>query len=232
MSLTRHGRPLVPSPPSLAQTDRLSPVHAERCNAMDEVWVPTEFHRQVFAASGVEARKLVVVPEPVDVVSFDPGAHAPLALPIGVRVLGREWARQAFEQPEAAAAGGGGGGGRGGDTQAGVSVPFVFLSIFKWEERKAWDVLLEAYLSAFMGSSSSVVLIMLTKPFHSDTDFADKIRAWAVDHLRGRGQRAGDGDESALPSVYVMHEHIAQQELPRLYKAASAFVLPSRWGVK
>ncbi len=39
------------------ETDRLSPERERRCNAMDEIWVPTEFHRQVFADSGVKADK-------------------------------------------------------------------------------------------------------------------------------------------------------------------------------
>ena len=39
------------------ETDRISPEHARRCNTMDEVWVPTAFHRDVFAAGGVSRDK-------------------------------------------------------------------------------------------------------------------------------------------------------------------------------
>ena len=42
---------------TMLETDRLSPERERRCNAMDEIWVPTEFHRQVFADSGVKADK-------------------------------------------------------------------------------------------------------------------------------------------------------------------------------
>jgi hypothetical protein len=31
----------------------------------------------------------------------------------------------------------------------GVRRPFRFISTFKWEERKGWSILLEAYLTAF-----------------------------------------------------------------------------------
>lgn len=86
---------------------------------MHEVWVPTEFHRRTFAASGVRPSKLHVVPEPVDAAAFDPARHAPLPLPLGTRVFGPAW-------PPAAAAG----------SSAGTEAPFVFLSIFKWETRK------------------------------------------------------------------------------------------------
>ena len=41
----------------MLETDRLSPKHERRCNAMDEILGPTEFHRQVFADSGVKADK-------------------------------------------------------------------------------------------------------------------------------------------------------------------------------
>lgn len=38
---------------TMFETDRLSREHARRCNALDEVWVPTAFHAGTFAAWGV-----------------------------------------------------------------------------------------------------------------------------------------------------------------------------------
>ncbi len=49
------------------ETDRLPAGWMERLNAMDEVWVPTQFHARVFESGGVQASKLRVLPEPVDV---------------------------------------------------------------------------------------------------------------------------------------------------------------------
>lgn len=92
---------------------------------MREVWVPTEFNRATFEASGVDPAKLRVVPEPVDVAFFDPTKHKPLPLPAGQRVFGP--ARPLFSKPAAAAAG------EGGDAGA---APFVFLFVGKWEARK------------------------------------------------------------------------------------------------
>lgn len=46
----------------------------------------------VFAASGVALEKLVVVPEPVDSVFFDPSKASPLPLPQGQLVFGTEQA--------------------------------------------------------------------------------------------------------------------------------------------
>lgn len=58
----------------------------------------------------------------------------------------------------------------------------MVLQVFKWEERKAWDVLLAAFLEEF-GSSDHVSLTLLTHPFHGKPDFATQMHAWATDKL-------------------------------------------------
>ncbi|EFN55801.1 hypothetical protein CHLNCDRAFT_22681 [Chlorella variabilis] len=195
---------------AMFETDRLTPLHVERINQMSEVWVPTEFHRRTFTKSGVNASKVVVVPEAVDTHEFDPQKHRPLALPLGERVFGPTW-------PHPSAAG-----------RTTASEPYVFLSIFKWETRKGWDVLLRAFLSAFT-ADDNVLLLLSTKPFHSDSNFADRMAGWARREL---GDAAAD--PTRMPSTYVVHEHIAQHTWPRLYKTADCFVLPTRgegWGL-
>ncbi len=47
-------------------TDRIPDGWAERCNAVDELWVTSEFHRATFAASGVEQSKIRVIPLAID----------------------------------------------------------------------------------------------------------------------------------------------------------------------
>jgi hypothetical protein len=60
-----------------------------------------------------------------------------------------------------------------------VRKPFVFISAFKWEMRKGWDVLLQAYLSEFT-AEDDVELYILTKPFgDSGTGFKEKMSSWA-----------------------------------------------------
>lgn len=54
-------------------TDRIPDGWAERCNAMDEIWVPSEFNRQTFANSGVQIEKLRVMHTGVDTAIFRPG---------------------------------------------------------------------------------------------------------------------------------------------------------------
>ncbi|KAK9791576.1 hypothetical protein WJX73_010077 [Symbiochloris irregularis] len=184
---------------TMFETDRLSPEHARRLNGMHQTWVPTHFHKEVFAASGVQESKLVVMPEPVDVDFFSPSRVKPLRLPLGRSMFGHPHPRS----PK----------------------PFVFLSLFKWEARKAWDVLLASFLAEFT-ARDHVELYMLTHPFHGEADFERQAQAWA----QGQGLHAG---VKGWPTVQVITEHIPQENLPRLYAAADAFVLPSRgegWG--
>ncbi len=54
-------------------TDRTPDGWAERCNAVDELWLPSEFHREVLAGSGVERSKIRIIPYAVDSKVFRPG---------------------------------------------------------------------------------------------------------------------------------------------------------------
>ncbi|KAK1276028.1 hypothetical protein QJS04_geneDACA011687 [Acorus gramineus] len=191
---------------TMFETDRVAPEHVRRCNRMDSVWVPTDFHMSSFVRSGVEPLKVVKVVQSVDVEFFDPVKYQPFDLPMGKLVLG---GRQ--------------------NSNSGAPAPgrkdFAFLSIFKWEQRKGWDVLLKAYLNEF-SASDRVSLYLLTNPYHSDKDFTSKISQFVTD-----SDVVDDNGEWA--EVYVIDEHVPQVDLPRLYRVADAFVLPSRgegWG--
>ena len=181
---------------TMFETDRLPDGWSERLNRMDEVWVPTEFARGVFEAGGVAPAKLVVVGEPVDVDEFDPATVPPL--------------------PHDLIEGAAGEGGPWGAALAGAGGRRVtrFLSVFKWEYRKAWDVLLKAFLGGFVAEEPAV-LYVLTSAYHSTSDFAGEMRRFqesqlscaAIDaaadevlaaHGGGDGQHASSVDD-ALP---------------------------------
>lgn len=188
---------------TMFETDRLNIEHVRRCNQMDSVWVPTDFHVSAFVDSGVDPLKVVKVVQPVDVKFFDPDKYMPLELSSrGKLVLGSNSLKSSNSNTK-----------------------FVFLSIFKWEYRKGWDVLLLTYLKEF-SYGDGVVLYLLTNPYHSDRDFGDKI----VDFVEDSDLvKPVDG----WASIYVIDSHIPHVDLPRLYKAADVFVLPSRgegWG--
>ncbi|KAI9156168.1 hypothetical protein LWI28_001643 [Acer negundo] len=186
---------------TMFETDRVNPEHVKRCNRMDFVWVPTEFHVSTFVQSGVDPTKVVKIVQPIDVKFFDPLKYEPLDIAtIGKCVLGGR-------KPNLS------------------SKEFVFLSIFKWEYRKGWDVLLKAYLKEF-SKADGVALYLLTNTYHSDGDFDNKIVNFV-------GDSAIEKPVDGWAPIFVIDTHIAQIDLPRIYKAADTFVLSSRgegWG--
>ena len=60
---------------TMFETDRIPDGWLERCNAMDEVWLPSEFNRRTFEEAGVEAPRLRVVRAGVDTDLFRPDAR-------------------------------------------------------------------------------------------------------------------------------------------------------------
>ncbi len=66
---------------TMFETDRLPANWVEACKRMDEIWVPSRFNADTFAASGVDRSKLRIIPGAVDETLFDPEATTPLALP-------------------------------------------------------------------------------------------------------------------------------------------------------
>ncbi|XP_073020084.1 uncharacterized protein [Primulina eburnea] len=185
---------------TMFETDRVNAEHVKRCNRMDFVWVPTDFHVNVFTQSGVDPVKVRKVVQPVDLEFFNPSSVEPLDLNlIATLVLGSDKLKP--------------------------RKPFVFLSVFKWEYRKGWDVLLTSYLKEFSGMDR-VSLYLLTNTYHMEGDFANKIVEFVEDSDL---VKSVDG----WAPVYVIDSHIPHVDLPKLYKAADAFVLPSRgegWG--
>lgn len=172
---------------------------------MDSVWVPTDFHVSTFVKSGVDPAKVVKVVQAVDVAFFDPAKHDALPLPIGASVMVPEGS--ILENSDSTGKG------------------FVFLSVFKWERRKGWDVLLKAFLQEF-SRADDVVLYLLINAYHSDTNFSEKIRRFVKESSI---VEPADG----WAEIRIIDEHVPQSALPRLYKSADAFVLPTRgegWG--
>ena len=143
---------------------------------MDEVWVPTEWHRSVFSTfmqqMGLNSPSVAVIPEAVDTNLLLPCLNLQqedletfiatekdlsssesiearqcklLGLTRGVRVLDckLDERRKVVCQRKQR---------------------FVFLSIFKWEYRKGWDVLLNAYWNAFTVEDNVVLRIRSYRP--------------------------------------------------------------------
>lgn len=224
---------------TMFETNNVPSEWVERMRLMDEIWVPTTFNYETFRRSGVPASKMRIVPEAVDTEFYNPDtvpAAMALQLPLGQSLF-----------PDAVPS-----------ASAGCAQqPFVFLSIFKFEDRKGWPILLEAFLRAFAGRCD-VLLQILTNRFHMDADVVKLARQAARRAIRRAGQ-SSDGeqpltaqlaeenpatghqpgestrhssaaqwtDSTANQQIYIMDGQIADRDMPRLYRAADAFVLPS-----
>ena len=223
-----HRQPIYTIGRSMFETSGIPSDWAQSCNEwVDEVWLPSEFNRKTFADAGVEPGRLFVMPQPLDTQLFDPERTAPLPLP--------------FDSG------------------------FVFLSVFKWEQRKGWDVLLRAYLTEFSATDDVVLLLRVSTDENNRADLARWLTSHVIcdaaasvdpdpdpdpSHPAAAGDGIGMGVGApflmplsgcsglaqrwrALPPVVLLDEMLAADELPRLYRAADAFVLPSRgegWG--
>jgi len=197
------------------EADGVTPEQLARLRKMGEVWVPTSWHRGKLLGAGLPGERVHVVTQGVDTERFHPGAP-PLPLPPPGSRLVFGGTHDPFARAELV------------ERRDGVEPerPFVFVSVFKWERRKGWDTLLEAYLAEFR-AADNVALVLVTQPFHSAADFPEQMRAWA------RAQGVGEEEARNSPAVYVTGERVPDDSLPGLYAASDAFVLATRgegWG--
>ncbi len=65
---------------TMFETDRIPADWVDACNRMTEIWVPSEFNRETFTRSGVDASRIQVIPGSVDIERFGPHVE-PLDLP-------------------------------------------------------------------------------------------------------------------------------------------------------
>ncbi|MGH3082671.1 MAG: glycosyltransferase [Gaiellaceae bacterium] len=96
---------------------------------------------------------------------------------------------------------------------------FTFLSVFDWSLRKGWDLLLAAYGDEF-GPSDDVGLVLNIHSSHGHS--AAELRR-LIERAAGR----------EAPPILVLDRLLSAADMPRLYRAADCFVLPTRgegWG--
>jgi len=205
---------------------------------MDELWVPTEWHERVFRKhlhlQGVYNVDIAVIPEAVDTSLFDPAVAEP----------------KAFRADST-------GKGEDGDGEASVGIGvdgtgteskhrrFEFLSTFKWEYRKGWDILLDAYWQAFSKDDNVLLRLRSYIPRHLnraevqlDENIYNHVAKYAMESLgvslselapvvweTGGGGKEKEGS---------LDRALTRMEMRDLLASADAFVLPTRgegWGL-
>jgi len=103
---------------------------------------------------------------------------------------------------------------------------FVFLSVFAWLGRKAWDVLLQAWYEEF-SATDDVTLLLKADPNLAPpgTNCRREVDQFVRSQL-GRNPKKG-------PPVVVIDRLVETTEVPALYRTADAFVLATHgegWG--
>ena len=97
---------------------------------------------------------------------------------------------------------------------------YTFLSVFEWGERKAPEILLNAYAKAFKKKDE---VILLCKIFNKDgsIDIEKEIKKL-------------DLPSDSAEIVFLYNMEITDYQMPALYRSADCFVLPTRgegWGM-
>lgn len=168
----------------------LPPDAVLRCESFDQIWVPSEWHRDLFSSSGVERGRLKVLTEAVDVHFWLPGRGDKSCNSALLRAF-----RASRKEKR-----------------------FIFLSVFKWEERKNWPLLVQSFLEEF-GGAEEIGLWIKTSPYMNSQPWAE-LRYFSAVGLNRLQQ--------AESQILLSDERLSAEELRCLYSLADAFVLPSR----
>eukprot|EP00455_Lapot_gusevi_P039883 TRINITY_DN4488_c0_g4_i3.p1 TRINITY_DN4488_c0_g4~~TRINITY_DN4488_c0_g4_i3.p1 ORF type:complete len:1638 (+),score=410.79 TRINITY_DN4488_c0_g4_i3:94-5007(+) len=174
------------------ETNGLHYQWVDNCNEIDEIWVPSQFHVDMFAANRVRRDKLFVIPEAIDPDLLDPEIIEPLYLP------GRK--------------------------------KYMFLSVFKFEERKGWKELIAAYFQEF-SAADDVTLCIHTYVYQGEGDLYDPRRLMKIVMEYAEEMKIVKPD---LPHLMFTGRYLDPDEMLRLYRSTDAFVLPSHgegWGL-
>ena len=103
----------------------------------------------------------------------------------------------------------------------GPDLGFIFLSMLSWKWLKGWDVLIEAFCRAF-SPQDEVTLFLKVMP-DAAMPLA-RIENALHDFIRNRLHL----EPTAIPRIKLSGTPLTREEIPLLYRAADAFVLPSR----
>lgn len=175
---------------------------------VDEIWVPCRFVYWVFEHAGFPSEKLQIIPEPIDVFQYDPAVVSPIVLP---RDLSKDWNQASNYALEPSTA-----------------MHFNFFSVFKWEDRKGWDILLRAYCGAF-SRSSNVSLYLSTYIYGAARDASlvlEKIRTYVENDI--------NISWDVVPHIHVISEQLTEADMVQMYASVDAFVMPTKgegWGL-
>jgi glycosyltransferase involved in cell wall biosynthesis len=182
-AVSSDSRPLYGIGRMMTEAATISRTEISYTKIVDEVWVPTVFHKAIFEAYGMLESKVFVIPEAVNSLFF------------------KSLQRTNVKDP---------------------SITFRFVSVFKLERRKGWDVLLKAYWRAFSSFDNVELVIRSYKPGweRGPSDLYHTFNALAKAEFKV--------PMASLAKVIWIQEELDRRQLRDFYHSADAFVLPTR----
>ena len=189
------------------------------CSSLvDEIWVPSIWHadifKQVLLSFGTYNPSIFVIPEVVDTTLFDPNLYKHKNCSFDIN--------------------------NDKTCNTLINDRFKFLSIFKWEYRKGWDLLLSAYWNAFSVSDPVELSIRsYIRVFNGTTpnkNITSIIEHYAMENFNKRLDElasvkwdGADQYELTLDDVSITREKLRDK-----LASVDCFVLPTRgegWGL-
>ena len=98
---------------------------------------------------------------------------------------------------------------------------FVFISVFSWNYRKGWDVLVRAFCDEF--SDDDDVSLMIVSRYQSGRSKYEKDKP-----KNDIEEIMKEFPNKDLPHLVRYGKVIREQDMPKLYRSANCFVLPTR----
>lgn len=225
--------------PSLLQGANMDEYAVIRCaQIMDELWVPTIWHKQVFEKllrqhGASTLPHIEIIQEAVDIELFKPSTLLQvesITTPSGESEL----TINTNNHPTIAK-------GCQVDLEGNVvckpSTKFEFLSVFKWEYRKGWDVLLLAYWQAFHKEDDVVLRLRTYIPKFDRAGTVNVTHRMEEYAYRVLGKSLHDLAKVVVEegsSVELRSDAMTRAQVRDLLQSADAFVLPTRgegWGL-
>lgn len=104
----------------------------------------------------------------------------------------------------------------------------TYLAVFEWTHRKAPDLLLQAWATAFSATDDVKLVLRTYPPNQIEGDPAAWVEAKIDEELARIGKRRAD-----CAPIAVIAKQVSDADMPRLYAGANVYLAPSRgegWG--
>jgi glycosyltransferase involved in cell wall biosynthesis len=227
---------------------------------MDEIWVPTKWHQEVFekflSMQGINKPSITIIPEAVDTSLFLPSYYqlSSSSSSKDDQYVSDEYRpfhdhRTVKKNCHFISS--------SDDIDGSLHSPprklvcddlnekFEFLSIFKWEYRKGWDILLQSYWSTFQKDDQVILRVRTYLPNseHGDRNITRQMESYAekwfqkpLSELPPVVWENGQTKKDPLTGLETIDSStsLTREQMKELLETADAFVLPTRgegWGL-